>query len=100
MSGTLTFQWHTFRGEGQNGEPDLSGGEITPQRFFTPIKGISSPIYKCILSGGRVTELEDGGVLLELTARSEPELLAWERSLGEAAALIQPMAKQENVGEV
>lgn len=44
--------------------------------------------------------MEDGGVLLELTARSEPELLAWERGLGEAAALIQPMAKQENVGEV
>ena len=45
-------------------------------------------------------ELEDGGVLLELTTRSEPELLAWVRSFGEAAALIQPTAKQENVGEV
>lgn len=44
--------------------------------------------------------MEDGGVLLELTTRSEPELFAWERSFGEAAALIQPMAKQKNFGEV
>ncbi len=33
-------------------------------------------------------EQEDGGVLLELTTRSEPELTAWVRSFGEDAALL------------
>lgn len=36
----------------------------------------------------RLSELEDGGVLLELTTRSEPELSAWVRSFGEEAILL------------
>ena len=48
----------------------------------------------------KLEEMEDGGVLLELTTRSEPEILAWVRSFGEAATLIHPTAKQENDGEV
>jgi hypothetical protein len=33
-------------------------------------------------------ELDDGGVVLEITTRSEPELTAWVRSFGDAAELI------------
>jgi predicted DNA-binding transcriptional regulator YafY len=36
----------------------------------------------------KLEELEDGGVLLELTTRSEPELMAWVRSFGEEARLL------------
>lgn len=35
-----------------------------------------------------LTDLEDGGVLLEITTRSEPELMAWVRSFGEEAELL------------
>lgn len=35
----------------------------------------------------QLSELEDGGVLLELTTRSEPELTAWVRSFGEDAEI-------------
>lgn len=37
----------------------------------------------------KITELEDGGIILEITTRSEPELTAWVRSFGEEAAFIK-----------
>lgn len=37
----------------------------------------------------QLEELEDGGVLLTITTRSEPEVLAWVRSFGEAASLLE-----------
>lgn len=40
----------------------------------------------------KLEELEDGGVLLELTTRSEPEVMAWVRSFGEEATLLEPDA--------
>ena len=40
----------------------------------------------------KTEELEDGGVLLELTTRSEPEVMAWVRSFGEEATLLEPDA--------
>jgi hypothetical protein len=36
----------------------------------------------------KTMNLEDGGVILELTTRSEPELMAWVRSFGEEAKLL------------
>ncbi len=36
----------------------------------------------------RLEELEDGSLLLELTTRSEPEVVAWVRSFGEDAELL------------
>ncbi len=36
----------------------------------------------------KVTDLENGDLLLEITTRSEPELMAWVRSFGENAALL------------
>jgi len=38
----------------------------------------------------RLEDLEDGGVLLEITTRSEPELMAWVRSFGEEAEPVEP----------
>lgn len=37
----------------------------------------------------KMTELEDGGILLEITTRSEPELTAWVRSFGDEAKFIK-----------
>lgn len=34
-------------------------------------------------------ELDDGGVMLEITTRSEPELRAWVRSFGDEAKLLE-----------
>jgi hypothetical protein len=34
-----------------------------------------------------MNELDDGGLELTITTRSEPELLAWARSFGEEAEL-------------
>jgi hypothetical protein len=48
-----------------------------------------------------IEDTEDGGLLLELSTRSEPELLAWVRSFGEEArmepfpSLIQPSSLKE-----
>lgn len=36
----------------------------------------------------RMEDAEDGGVVLEITTRSEPELMAWVRSFGEEAELL------------
>jgi hypothetical protein len=44
----------------------------------------------------KIEEAKDGGVLLELTTRSEPELRAWIRSFGHDATLIsEPIAEDE-----
>lgn len=34
-------------------------------------------------------EMDDGGVMLELTTRREPELRAWMRSFGDEAKLLE-----------
>ena len=44
----------------------------------------------------KLTELDDGGVLLELTTRSEPELVSWVRSFGDGAAFVEATT---NAGE-
>lgn len=36
----------------------------------------------------KITDLEDGGILLEITTRSEPELTSWVRSFGDEAKFI------------
>ncbi|MBO4300622.1 MAG: WYL domain-containing protein, partial [Desulfovibrio sp.] len=36
----------------------------------------------------KMEDTEDGGVLLEITTRSEPELMAWVRSFGDKAILL------------
>ncbi len=38
--------------------------------------------------GQKLTDLENGDLLLEITTRSEPELRAWVRSFGEEAAIL------------
>lgn len=37
-----------------------------------------------------LTDTDDGGVILELTTQSEPELMAWVRSFGEDAEIVRP----------
>lgn len=37
----------------------------------------------------RIEDSDDGGLILTLTTRSEPELRAWVRSFGDAAALLE-----------
>lgn len=37
-------------------------------------------------------ELEDGGLELKITTRSEPEVMAWVRSFGEEAEMVEPVA--------
>ncbi len=43
----------------------------------------------------KLEEMNDGGVLLELTTRSEPEITAWVRSFGEDAELLFDAAKND-----
>ena len=55
---------------------------------FTPGKASDYVRERIWAEEQRLEELDDGGALLEITTRSEPELLAWVRSFGEDAALV------------
>jgi hypothetical protein len=39
-----------------------------------------------------MNELDDGGLELTITTRSEPELLAWARSFGDEAVMLGPVS--------
>ena len=43
----------------------------------------------------RIEDSDDGGLILTLTTRSEPELRAWVRSFGDAAALLEDGAPRK-----
>lgn len=54
---------------------------------FTPGKASDYVRERIWASNQKMEELADGGLLLELTTRSEPELLAWVRGFGSEACL-------------
>ena len=43
----------------------------------------------------QIEDCEDGGLILTLTTRSEPELRAWVRSFGDAAAMLEDGTPRE-----
>lgn len=43
----------------------------------------------------QIEDCEDGGLILTLTTRSEPELRAWVRSFGDAAVLLEDDTPRE-----
>lgn len=45
-----------------------------------------------------IEELRNGGLVLHITTRSEPELLAWVRSFGDAAELLAPTGEVRGAG--
>lgn len=55
---------------------------------FTPGKASDYVRERIWADRQQLEELDDGGVMLEITTRSEPELMAWVRSFGEDACLI------------
>lgn len=59
---------------------------------FTPGKASDYVRERIWADQQKLEELEDGGVLLELTTRSEPEVMAWVRSFGEDAAIMEENA--------
>lgn len=61
-----------------------------PRTFKIQFKGRSVDYVKERIwaKNQKITDLEDGGILLEITTRSEPELTAWVRSFGEEAWFI------------
>lgn len=59
---------------------------------FTPGKASDYVRERIWADQQKLEELEDGGVLLELTTRSEPEVMAWVRSFGEDAKLQESAA--------
>lgn len=62
-----------------------------PKKFrirFTPGKAADYVRERIWASDQKVTEQDDGSLVLELTTRSEPELMAWVRSFGDEASII------------
>ena len=53
---------------------------------FTPGKAADYVRERIWADEQKMEDMEDGGVLLEITTRSEPELMAWVRSFGEEAS--------------
>ncbi len=62
-----------------------------PRRFrirFAPGKASDYVRERIWAEEQQMEELPDGGVLLEITTRSEPELMSWVRSFGDQAELL------------
>lgn len=55
---------------------------------FTPGRASDYVRERIWAENQRLEELDNGGVLLEITTRSEPELLAWVRGFGDEATLL------------
>lgn len=93
---------HEFTFDLPDSDPDTFGLPWhEPRTFrirFKPGKAADYVRERIWANEQKMEDLEDGGLLLKITTRSEPELMAWVRSFGEEACLdIENQDGKENV---
>jgi predicted DNA-binding transcriptional regulator YafY len=87
----LTLTERRFDFDPPEAEPDAFGLPWhEPRSFrvrFKPGKATDYVRERIWADEQKMEDLEDGGLLLEVTTRSEPEFMAWVRSFGEDASM-------------